>query len=147
VQLQTVVWLFMAVLEQWLLPCRAVFQVMSTQDSFYCGYIYFYTRFLQHLHTVLCCCPGIVWHFSHQSTFISRWQNTSPSWALWRMRGPMVFVTAYYCLYRWTCTIRHLEIAPKDEPDVEVYSFFSWGLGWLLLIFPYCQAKRHWGWR
>ena len=29
---------FMAVLEQWLLPCWAAFQVMSISDSFYCGY-------------------------------------------------------------------------------------------------------------
>ena len=34
VQLQTVVWLFMAVLEQWLLPCWAAFQVMSIYDLF-----------------------------------------------------------------------------------------------------------------
>uniref|UniRef100_A0A673XLR6 Opsin 7, group member a n=1 Tax=Salmo trutta TaxID=8032 RepID=A0A673XLR6_SALTR len=65
VQLQTVICFFMAVLEQWLLPC--------------CGYRYFCTCFLQHLHKVLCCCSGINLHFSHQSTFISRRQNASPS--------------------------------------------------------------------
>jgi hypothetical protein len=37
----------------------------------------------------------------HQSTFISRRQNVSPSWAVWRLCGPMVFILAYYCLYRW----------------------------------------------
>jgi hypothetical protein len=62
----------------------------------------FCTCFLQHLHKVLCCCSGIDLHFSHQSTFISRRQNASPSWALWRLRGPMVFILANYCLYRWT---------------------------------------------
>ena len=42
-------------------------------------------------------------HFTgHQSTFISRRQNASPSWAVWRLRGPMVFILAYYCLYKWT---------------------------------------------
>ena len=38
----------------------------------------------------------------HQSMFISKRQNASPSWAVWRLRGPMVFFLAYYCLYRWT---------------------------------------------
>ena len=53
------------------------------------------------------------------------------------------------CLYLHTfvCTdesetFKHLEIAPKDEPDL-----FFWGLGWFLLIFPWCQAKRHCVWR
>ena len=67
----------------------------------YCGYRYFCTCFLQHLHKVLCSCSGIYLHFSHQSTFISRRQNASPSWSVWRLRGPMVFILAYYCLYRW----------------------------------------------
>ena len=92
----------MAALEQWLLPCWAAFQVMSIQDLFYCGYRYFCTGFLQHLHKVLCCCSGIDLHFSHQSTFISRRQNALPSWAVWRLCGPMVFILAYYCLYRLT---------------------------------------------
>ena len=61
----------------WILPCWAAFQVMSIYDSFYCGYRYFCTCFLQHLHKVLCCCSGIDLHFSHQSTFISRRRNTS----------------------------------------------------------------------
>ena len=97
---------------------------------------------------VLCCCSGIDLHFLHQSTFLSRRQNTSPSWAVWRLRGPMVFILAYYCLYRWTCeTFRHLEIAPKDEPDLWRSTNFFWGLGWFILIVPWCQAKRHWVWR
>jgi hypothetical protein len=75
---------------------------MLISDSFYCGYRYFCTCFLQHLHKVLCCCSGIDLHFSHQSTFISRRQNASPSWAVWRLRGPMVLILVYYCLYRWT---------------------------------------------
>ena len=57
--------------------------------------------FLKHLHKVLCCCSGIDLDFSHRSTFISRRQNVSPSWGVWRLRGPMVFILAYYCLYRW----------------------------------------------
>jgi hypothetical protein len=78
------------------------FQVMSITISFYCGYRHFWTCFLQHLHKVLCCCSGIDLHLSHQSMFISRGQNASPSWAVWRLRGPMVFILAYYYLYRWT---------------------------------------------
>ena len=49
---------------------------MSILDLFYCGYRYFCTCFFQHLHKVLCCCSGIDLHFSHQSMFISRRQNT-----------------------------------------------------------------------
>ena len=33
---------------------------------------------------------------------LSRRQNSSPSWAVWRLHGPMVFILAYYCLYRLT---------------------------------------------
>jgi hypothetical protein len=33
--------------------------------------------------------------------FIPRRQNTFPSWAVWPLCGPMVFILAYYCLYRW----------------------------------------------
>ena len=28
-------------------------------------------------------------------------QNASPSWWVWRLSGPMVFILVYYCLYRW----------------------------------------------
>jgi hypothetical protein len=73
------------------------FCFIRPEDSFYCGYRYFCTGFLQHL----CCCSEIDLHFSHQSTFISRRQNASPLWVVWRLRGPMVFILAYYCLPRW----------------------------------------------
>ena len=36
---------------------------MSIQDSFYCGYRYFCSCFLQHLHKVLSCSSGIDLHF------------------------------------------------------------------------------------
>ena len=91
----------MAILEQCLLPCWTAVQVRSIWDSFYCGYRYFCTCFLQHLHKVFCCCSGIDLHFSHKSMLISRRQNVSPSWAVWWLRGPMVFILAHYCLYRW----------------------------------------------
>ena len=41
--------------------------------------LWIYILFLQHLHKVICCCSGIDVHFSHQSMFISRRQNASPS--------------------------------------------------------------------
>ena len=121
VQLQTVVWLFMAVLEQWLLSCWAVFQVMSIKDSFYCGYRHFCTCFLQHLHKVVRCCSGIDFH----SFAISRRQNASSSWAVWWLRGPMVFILAYHCLYRWTWYLQAFGNCSQGWTRlVEVYHFF-----------------------
>jgi hypothetical protein len=59
-----------------------------------------------------------------------------------------------WCLYLRTIvctdehgTFRHLEMSPKDEPDLWRSTHFFWGLGWFLLIFPWCQAKMHWVWR
>ena len=100
-QLQTIVWLFL----WWFWSsgfflAKQPFKVMSISDSFYCGCRNICTCLLQHLHKVLCCCSGIDLHFSHQSTFTSRRQNASLSWAVWWLRGPMVFIRAYYCLYR-----------------------------------------------
>ena len=97
------------------------------QPSFnYCGNRYFCICFLQHLHKVLCCCSDIDLHFSHQSKFISRRQNTSPSWAVWRLRGPMVFILAYYCLYRWTWYLQVFGNCSQGWTRlVEVYNSFS----------------------
>ena len=117
----------MAVLEQWLLPCWAAFQVMLIYDSFYCEYRYFCTCFLQHLHKVLCCCSGIDLHFSQQSKLISRRQSASPSWAVWRLRGPMVFILGYYCFCRWTWYLQVFGNCSQGWTRlVEVYTFF-WG--------------------
>ena len=107
-------------LEQCLLPCWAAFQVMSIKDTFYFGYRYFCKVLF---HKVLCCCSGIDLHFSHQSTFISRRQCASPSWAVLWLRGPMVFILAYYCLYRWTWYLQQ-----GWARLVEVYNLFSEGL-------------------
>jgi hypothetical protein len=79
VQLQTVVWLFLwrfwssgfFLAERPFRLCR--YRTRFTVDIDTC------TRFLQHLHKVLCCGSGIDLHFSHQSTFISRRGNASPS--------------------------------------------------------------------
>ena len=115
VELQTIVWLFYAGFGA---VASSLLSDLSIEDSFYCGYRYICTCFLQHLHNVLCCCSAIDLHFSHQSTFISRRQNASPSWAYDGCVVP-------WCLYLHTIvctdergTFRHLEIAPKDEPDL-----------------------------
>ena len=92
----------------------------------YCGHRYFCTCLLQHLHKVLCCCSGIDLHFSRQSTFISRRQNAFPSWAVWRLRGLMVFILAYYCLYRWTWYLQAFGNCSQGWARlVEVYNFSS----------------------
>lgn len=49
--------------------------------------------------------------------------------------------TCKQLMNRWTDehgTFRHLEIAPKDEPDLWRSTIFFWGLGWFLFIFPWC---------
>ena len=89
------------------------------RTRFYCGYRYFCTCFLQHLHNVLCCCSWIDVHFSHQSMFTSRRQR--------RVLLPERYdgCVVPWCLYLHTIvftdergTFRRLEIAPKDEPDL-----------------------------
>ena len=53
-----------------------------------------------------------------------------------------------WCLYRWT---RYLQAFGNCSQGwtrlLEVYKKKFWGLGWFLMIFPCCQAKRHWVWR
>ena len=99
VKLQTIVWLFL-----WRFWSSGFFLAERCRywTRFTVDIDTFCTCFLQHLHKVLSCCSGIDMHFSHQSMFITRRQNTSPSWAVWRLRGPMVFILEHYCLYRWT---------------------------------------------
>ena len=79
IQLQTVVWLFYG-------DFRAVSSSLLSGLSGYVDIglvilwiLIFCTSFLQPLHKVICCCSGIDLHFLHQSTFISRRQNASPS--------------------------------------------------------------------
>ena len=93
-QLQTVVCLFL--MRFW---SGGFF--LAEQPFRLCRYRTRFTCFLQHLHKVICCCSGIDLHFSPQSMFNSKRQKASPSWAVWRLRGPMVFILEYYCLYRW----------------------------------------------
>ena len=131
VHLLTVVWVFLRFWSSGFFLAERPFRLCRYR-TFYCGYRYFFTCFLQHRHKVLCCCSGIDLHSSHQSTFISRRQNTSPSWAVWRLRGPMVIILAYYCLYRWTWYLQVFGNCSQCWTRlVEVYNF-SWGLGWFL---------------
>ena len=44
---------------------------------------------------------GLIWTF-RTKVRSSLGDNTSPSCVVWWLRGPMVFVLEYYCLYRWT---------------------------------------------
>ena len=39
------------------------------------------------------------------------------------------------------------KILPRKNQTCGGIQFFFWGLGWFLLIFPWCKAKRHWVWR
>ena len=59
-----------------------------------------------------------------------------------------------WCLYLRTIvcteergTFRRLEIVPKDDPGLWRSTIFFWGLGWFILICPWCKEKRHWVWR
>ena len=57
----------------------------------------------------------------------------------------MVFILVYYCLYGWAWYLQAYGNCSQGWTRlVEVYNFISCGLGWFLLIFPWCQAKRHW---
>ena len=109
---------FMAVLEQWLLPCWAAFQVMLIYDSFYCGYRYLDTFvpvssniFTSSFAVVL----GLICTF-HTKVHSSLGDSLLPE----RYDGCVV----PWCLYLHTVgtdeygTFRCLEIAPKDEADL-----------------------------
>ena len=50
----------------------------------------------------------------------------SPSWAVWRLHGPMVFILAYYCLYRWMWYLQVFgNCYQRWTRLVEVYNVFS----------------------
>ena len=112
------------------------------RTCFYCGYRYFCTCFLQHLHKVLCCCSGIDLHFSHQSmSSLGDRMCLLPE----RYDG----CVAPWCLYLHTIvctdergTFRHLEFAPKDEPDLWRSTIVFWGLGWFSFDFPMISSKE-----
>jgi hypothetical protein len=39
------------------------------------------------------------------------------------------------------------KLLPRTNQTCGGLQFFSWGLGWFILIFPWCPAKRHRVWR
>ena len=96
-------------------------------DSFYFGYRYFCTCFLQHLHMVFCCCSGIDLHFRTKvRSCLGDRTHLLPD----QYDGCVVL----WCLFLRTIvctdehgTFRRLKIAPKDEL-AEVYNFVlrSW---------------------
>ena len=150
VQLQTVVWLFL-----WQFWSSGF--LLAERPSKLCQYRTCFTVdidtfvpvsssiFTRSFAVVL----GLSCTFRKQSTLISRRHNTSPSWAVWWLRGPMVFILAYYCycLYRWTWYLQAFGNCSQGWTRlVEVYNLF-WGLAWFFGIFLWCQAKRHWVWR
>ena len=113
---------------------------MSIQDLFYCGYRYFCTRFLQHLHKVLCCCSGIDLHFCTKvRSSLGDRTHLLPE----RYDG----CTVPWCLYLRTVvctdergTFRCLEIAPKDEPDLWRSTMFflrSW-----MISFDFSMSRK-----
>ena len=115
---------------------------MSILGSFHCGYRYFCTCFLHHLHRVLSC-SVIDLHFSHQSTFISCLGDRTrllPE----RYDG---FVVPW-CLYLHTIvctdergTFRRLEIVSKEDSDLwrsTIYFLRSWMISF---DFPMLSSK------
>ena len=131
---QTTVWLFYCGFGAVASSLLSSLSGYVDKDSFYCGFRYFGTCFLQHLHKILCCCSGIDLHFSHQSTFISKRQNASPSWAICRLHGNMVLILAYYCLHRWmwylhafgNCSQGRTRLVEVDNSFSEVLVDFFW---------------------
>ena len=78
------------------------------------------------------CSLAFLWQFWSSGFFLaeqpfqvmSRRQNVSPSWAVWHLRGPMVFVLAYYCLYRWMWYLQEFGNCSQGWTRlVEVYNF------------------------
>ena len=51
--------------------------------------------------TGFCFCSEVYTYIMHQSAFISVTQNPIPSWAIWWLDIPIVFMLACNCLSRW----------------------------------------------
>ena len=73
---------------------------------------------------------------------ISRRQNASPSWVVWRLSGPMVFILAYYCLYKWTWNLQAFGNCSQGWTRlVEVNNCFL--RSWLISFdFPMMSSKE-----
>ena len=121
VQLQTVVWLFYggfgavaSSLLSGLSGCRYRTRFTVDIDTFVTVSSSIFTRFVAVVLGLIC-------------TFRTKVLNTSPSWAIWRLHGPMVFVLAYYCLYRWMWYLQ---------------AFGNWSQGWTRLLEVYIFFLR-----
>ena len=126
-QLQTVFWIFLwRFWSSGFFLAERPFRLCWYRTRFTVNIDIFCTCFLQHLHNVLCCCSGIDLHISYQGTLISRRQNESPSWAVWWLHCPMVFILAYYCLNRLTWYIQAFGNCSQGWTRlVEVYNLYS----------------------
>ena len=135
VQLQTIVWLFL-----WRFWSSGFF--LAERPFRLYRYRYHFTVDIDiflpvssSIFNFLCCCSGIDLHFSHQSTLISKRQNVSPSWAVWR-----------HGVYTCVLLFVQMNVVPSG-----IWKCLPWmnqtcgGLhffGWFLLIFPW-YIHRH----
>ena len=114
----------MAFLEQWLLPCYAPFRICRYRTNFTVDIdtllpvsTSIFTRSFAVVLGLICTFLPKV-----RSTLVD-WTQLLPEILSW-LRGPMVFILAYYCLYRWTWYLQDLEIAPNEVS--EVLADFFW---------------------
>ena len=132
----------MPFLEQWLLPCWAAFQVMSIKDLFYCGYRYFVPVSSSIFTRSFAVALGLICTFR---TKVHSSLGDRTHFLPERYDGCVV----PWCLYLHTivCTDKPSgiwKLLPMMNQTCGGLQLFFWGLGWYLLIFPWCQAKSHW---
>ena len=130
----------MEVLEQWLLPCWVAFQIISIYRTCFTVDIDAFVPvsssiFTRSFATVL----GLICTFRTKvlSSLGDRMRFLPE-----RCDGCVVFILAYYCLYRWTWYLQAFGNCSQGWTRlVEVYNFFFWGLCWFLLIFLWCKTE------
>ena len=78
-----------------------------------------------------------------QSTFTSKRPNVSPSWVVWRLCGPMVFILAYYILYSWNMVSSGVwKFLPRMNQTCGGLQFFFLR-SWLISFdFPMMSSKE-----
>ena len=132
----------MAVLEQRVLPCWAAFQVMSMWDSFYCACSTFVPvsssifrrSFAVVLGLICTSCTKV------RSSLGDRMRLLPERYA--GLLGPMVFILAFYFLYRWTWYLQAFGNCSQGLDACGGLQFIFWGLGWFLLIFTWMSSKE-----
>lgn len=73
---------------------------------------------------------------------------SSPSWVLWWLDSPVVFILVYNCLNWWTWHLQNIwKLHPKMDQTYGAPKFSPWFFGWFLLIFPLFQTRKQivWG--